>query len=158
MLFRSALSLYATMIGAIFDFSYAAKNKEYGHDKLATLYGLKVLLGAANIAIVAGTTFSYSAPVIARLTAQEAFYEGAARGLSARAVTVVASRTLIMSLGTWVTVGTLGIQCLIWYYDRQKLRWWCESCAFGKSRKDDWSVTTQIEVLTDALDALGIRI
>ena len=55
-LIGGALSLYATMIGAIFDFSYAAKNKEYGHDKLATLYGLKVLLGAANIAIVAGTT------------------------------------------------------------------------------------------------------
>ena len=133
-LFGGALSLYATMIGAIFDYSYAVKNGEQGNRMLAALYSLKAFLGGANVLNIAYTTYSYSAPAIARLTAQEAVYEGAARGLSARAVAAVASRTLLMSLGTWITVGTLGIQCLIWYYDRQKLRWWCESCAFEIGR------------------------
>jgi hypothetical protein len=71
---------------------------------------------------------------------------------------VIGARVLFMSVGTWITVGTIGIQCLIWYYDRQKLKWWCESCAFGKSRNTDWNAVTQVNVLTDALDALGIRI
>ena len=87
----------------------------------------------------------------------QAFYEGTGRKISERAAGIIIGRVLFMSLGTWITIGTLGIQCFIWYYERQKLRWWCESSAFGISRNNDWSAETQVNVLTDALDALGIR-
>ena len=153
-----SLSLYATTISVLFDIGELEKNVDQGNDVLRKLYLAKVFLGLANAGTIVLTTYTYSAPTISRLTATEVVYASAENGLSVTATRIIGYRMLFMSVGTWITAISVGIQLLIWYYDRQKLKFWCDSCAFGKKRNKDWGVETQIRVLTDALDALGIRL
>lgn len=154
-LYGGVLSVGATAVGVWFDVSATEKSRDRQQYLLATLYGLKALLGVASIGLTAATSFTYAAPLIGRLTGR-AVYAGAARAVGARAAAIIATRILFMSAGAWITVGAFTIQVFIWAYTDDDLQSWCERCGLGKKRDTSWTASKQTSELTEALKAVGV--
>lgn len=154
-LFGGVLSAGATAIGVYLDVKDANKSGQEGRALLQKLYFAKVLLGSVNLALIGATTFTYSAPVIGRLTGSPVA-AGAARAVGARAAAIIGARILFMSAGLWITVGTFGIQVFIWVFTDDELQYWCERCAFGMKRDKSWIPKRQDEELFKALQAVGV--
>jgi len=108
-----------------------------------------------NLTLIAATTFTYSAPLIGRLTGN-AVAAGAARAVGARAAAIIGARILFMSAGLWLTVGTFAIQVFIWAFTDDDLQYWCDRCAFGKERDKSWTPKRQEEEFFKALQAVGM--
>jgi hypothetical protein len=157
-LFGGVLSASATAIGAIFDWKDAVKAKEKGQDILKWSYIAKLGFGVTNLAVTAATTFTYSAPMIERLTGRT--ISGAAvRAVGTRAAAVIGTRILFMSVGGWITVGTISVQVFIWVISDNALQDWCSLNTFGKnhSASDGYKkVDKQFEALKNALIDVGV--
>ncbi len=128
------LSSGATVIGAVFDWVDAGKADDKGQSRLAALYYAKAFFGGIGGLLTFGTTLTYAAPLIERLTGR-AVVGLAMRSAGAWATELIATRILLMAAGTWITVGVFGIQCFIWAFSDNKLQEWCTLCVFGTKRK-----------------------
>ena len=149
------LSAGATAIGVGLDWWDAKKATEADRYGLAILYASKVVLGSTNLALIGATTFTYSAPLIGRLTGSP-IAAGAARAVGARAAAIIGARILFMSAGLWLTVGTFAIQVFIWVFTDDDLQYWCERCAFGRARDKSWIPKRQEDEFFKALQAVGV--
>jgi hypothetical protein len=154
-LWGGVLSAGATAIGVYLDLKDVEKSKDAGRTGLQFLFLFKVVLGSANLGLIGATTFTYSAPLIGRLTGSPVA-AGAARAVGARAAAVIGARILFMSAGMWLTVGTFAIQVFIWVFTDDDLQYWCERCAFGKERDKSWIPKRQDEEFFKALQAVGV--
>lgn len=126
-----------------------------GRSSLYWLYMAKFGLGATNLTLIAATTFTYSAPLIGRLTGSPVA-AGAARAVGARAATIIGGRILFMSAGLWLTIGTFAIQVFIWRFTDDDLQYWCDRCAFGNERDKSWTPKHQEQEFFKALQAVGV--
>ncbi|WP_338440696.1 T6SS effector BTH_I2691 family protein [uncultured Aquabacterium sp.] len=154
-LFGGMLSAGATAIGVYLDVKEVGKNAELGRRGLRNLYQFKAVLGTANLGLIAAASFTYSAPLIGRLTGSP-IAAGAARAVGARAAAIIGARILFMSAGLWLTVGTFAIQVFIWVFTDDDLQYWFEHCAFGKERDKSWTPKRQVEEFFKALQAVGV--
>lgn len=154
-LLGGVLSAGATAIGVYLDVKDVEKSKEAGRTSIAWLFTVKAFLGVTNLGLIAATTFTYSAPLIGRLTGSP-IAAGAARAVGARAAAIIGARILFMSAGLWLTVGTFAIQVFIWVFTDDDLQYWCERCAFGKERDKSWIPKRQDEEFLKALQAVGV--
>ena len=154
-LWGGVLSAGATAIGVGSDLMDANKSSAGGRSSLYWLYMAKFGLGVTNLTLIAATTFTYSAPLIGRLTGSP-ITAGAARAVGARAAAIIGARILFMSAGMWLTVGTFAIQVFIWVFTDDDLQYWCERCAFGKERDKSWIPKRQDEEFFKALQSVGV--
>lgn len=155
-LFGGVLSGAATAITVGIDLSEAGKAQKKGEVALRNLYRAKAILGGINLGLTVATTFTYSAPLIGRLTGSQVA-AGAARAVGARAAAIIGVRILFMSAGAWLTVGAFGIQCFIWIITDDALEDWSERSAFGKNTKNRFgSPQSQKQGLEQALVEVGL--
>lgn len=152
------LSSAAASITAVLDLIDADKFYGKGDRLTAYSYLAKGILGGASAGLTAATTFTYSAPLIGRLTGH-AGLSTAAGAISARAAKIIACRILFMSAGAWLTVVIFSIQIFIWVLSNDALEEWCSLCAFGLDRESPNSyraIATQSLALANALREIGI--
>lgn len=135
-LIGDVLSASATSVSIVMDFMSSGKESARGDDVLKYLYMSKGAVGVANLAVLFASTFAYSAPLIKQLTGNVVASEGAAL-IGERATAVIAARILFMSVGTWITVTTFGIQILIWVFTIDELQTWCRLSSFGLANSAD---------------------
>ena len=141
----------ASLVGAGVDSADARDQHSKGRTGLAVLYGLKAISGAGGGLLTLATSFSYGAGVLQKISGRAAVAQ-AARATSAAATRVIAARILLMSVGAWVTVITIGLQVLIWVFTPDELEDWCDGCAFGpKDRRKGWTPKQQMEEFDKAL-------
>ena len=141
----------ASLVGAGVDYADTARQFDKGRWGLATLYGLKTIAGAGGGLLTLATSFSYGAGVLQKISGRAAVAQ-AARATSAVATRVIAARILMMSVGAWVTVITIGLQVLIWVFTPDELEDWCEGCAFGpQDRRKGWTPRQQMDEFDKAL-------
>ncbi|CAJ0820925.1 T6SS effector BTH_I2691 family protein [Ralstonia flaminis] len=152
------LSGGASFVGTVIDFRDAGKNWGQGYIGLTVLYGLKGLSGSVAGSLTLAVTFTYSAPLIARMTGS-AVIGTAVRSAGARAAAIIGLRVLGMALGGWITVGSFAIQVIIWWVTPDALEKWVDHSAFGKLRKSDGykSGDQQDKALLDALVEMGFQ-
>ncbi|WP_286159177.1 T6SS effector BTH_I2691 family protein [Janthinobacterium sp. HH01] len=143
-LYGGVLSSAAAAITVGLDSKASLTKIAQGEKVLAGLYAAKAFIGFGGVAITAATTFTYSAPIILRLTGSAAA-SGAAKVVGERAVALIATRILFMSAGGWITVAGFGIQILIWIFNKDDLQIWCGLCVFGKNTdaKDSYKSTKE---------------
>jgi hypothetical protein len=157
-LYGGVLSSGATAITAVFDIKDAEKYFGKGQTTIANLFLAKGFIGFAGTALTGATTLSYAAPLIGRLTGRAAIGT-AVEILGVRAAAIIGARILCMTLGGWITVGTFGIQVIIWSITDDDLQTWCSLCAFGSKRiaPDAYkSVKEQDKALEEAMVAVGV--
>ncbi|RQP23732.1 hypothetical protein DZC73_16540 [Albitalea terrae] len=153
-----ALSGTASLMGGVLDLIDAGKNFGKGYDLLFIMCSVKGLAGIASGAITLAVTFTYAAPLVARLTGRAA--AGAAvEAVGERAAALIGLRILGMAAGGWITVGTLVIQVVIWKMTPDALEKWADHTAFGKKRKTGGyvAVKDQEQGLADALKEMGLQ-
>lgn len=150
-LFGGLLSGAASLVGAGVDLGSTVSELKKERWGLAALYGMKTTTGLAGGLLTIATSFSYGAGVIYKITGRTGLAQ-TARVISAGATRIVAARILMMSVGAWVTVITIGLQVLIWVFTPDALEEWCEGCAFGpKDKRKNWNQKRQMEEFDQAL-------
>ena len=151
------LSGGASFIGGTFDLIDAGKSDEQGYTALYFLYGLKGLAGLSAGALTLAVAFTYSAPLVARLTASAAVGV-VVRDVGEKAAAFIALRIFGMAAGGWMTVGVFGIQVVIWIITPDALEKWIDHSAFGKKREDGGYKTAQEQerTLKEALVEMGL--
>lgn len=157
-LFGGVLSGGSAFIGAVFDAADAVKNSRNGYGFLAVLFGSKALLGGASGVLTLAVTFTYSAPLISRITGRAALGT-AVELVGERAAAIIGFRILGMAAGGWITVGLFGLQIVIWQITPDALEVWVDHCAFGKKRQDGGYKTSneQQKKLNEALVSIGLQ-
>lgn len=157
-LWGGMLSGGASFIGAWYDGKDAKKNWSTGYGAVAVLYGFKSFAGVSSGVLTLAVAFTYSAPLIARMTGN-VVVGTAVRNVGARVAAFVAMRVLGMAVGGWVTVGAFTIQVIIWWVTPDALEKWIDHSAFGKLRKNGGyhSVDEQDKALRDALVEMGFQ-
>lgn len=158
-LYGGVLSAGAAAVTVVLDAQAAKKKYEEGSNILFGLYLFKIGFGVANVAVVAATTFTYAAPLIARLTGKVGL-STAVRVVGNRAAAIVATRVLFMAVGGWITVISFGIQILIWVFNKNDLEIWCGLCIFGISSNADAAYkdsAQQIAELEKVLVNMGMK-
>lgn len=157
-LFGGVLSAGASAVTVVLDYHAVLDSIAQDDKAMTRLYALKMAMGAINVGVVAATTFTYSAPLITRLTGNIGLGVGA-RVVGNRAIAIVAMRILFMSAGAWLTVLTFGVQILIWVFNRDDLQKWLSLCVFGVSNSADdayKSSSEQISALGKVLVNMGM--
>lgn len=151
-LFGGLLGGLASFVGAGVDFDSSVNEYRKGHMGLVVLYGMKSFAGGVGGLLTGGTAFTYGAGIILRLTGRTALAQSArvAGGTAAR---IIAARILLMSVGAWITVITIGLQLIIWAAEDKDnaLQIWCDQCAFGKKRDKGWSPKRQMELFDQSV-------
>jgi hypothetical protein len=151
------LSAGATSVTVFLDYSLANKARSEGNDKLWQIYIAKLGFGIVNLGVIGGTTFSYAAPLLLRMTGNT-LLAASAEGLGARAGAIVAQRVFFMAVGSWLTLIGFGLQILIWVFDEDELQRWCRLCPFGVSSSVDKAFTStkeQVAAMHKVLVSLG---
>lgn len=153
-----ALSGGASFIGGWFDWVDAGKNNSKGYEGLWALYLVKGALSFVGGGLTLAVTFTYAAPLVARLTGR-AVVGATIEGVGKRAAAVIGFRILGMAAGGWITVGALGVQVIIWIVTPNALQDWVDHCAFGRERKSGGYGTAreQEEKLGQALVEMGLQ-
>jgi hypothetical protein len=84
--------------------------------------------------------------------------ESVATVVGGRTAAVIGLRILGMTLSGWLTVGTFGLQVIIWIVTPDALEKWIDHSAFGKKRDTDGYKTAQQqeECLKNALVEMGL--
>lgn len=157
-LWGGLLSGGATFIGAFLDANDAKKNSNKGNIFLTWLYASKSLGGFVSGGLTLAVAFTYSAPLIGRLTGRAAV--GTAVGLAGkRAAAVIGFRILGMAAGSWITFGLFGLQVVIWCVTPNALEDWIDHSAFGSKRGTEGfkSSEEQDKKLSDALLEMGLK-
>ncbi|PKO85163.1 MAG: hypothetical protein CVU18_21560 [Betaproteobacteria bacterium HGW-Betaproteobacteria-12] len=150
-LFGGLLSGAASLVMAVVDIEHYAEESDKGRHALANLYLAKVVAGGLGGALTIATAFSYGAGVIYKITGRVGLAQ-AFRATSAVSTRIIAARILMMSVGAWITVITIGLQVLIWVFTPDALEEWCEGCAFGpKDKRKNWNPQRQMEEFDQAL-------
>ncbi|WP_199032830.1 T6SS effector BTH_I2691 family protein [Ralstonia sp. ASV6] len=152
------LSGGASVIGGGLDVADAVKNYDKGYGYLTFLYAAKGIVGIGSGFLTWAVTFTYAAPLVARLTGRAA--AGVViEAIGARAAAFVGLRILGMAAGGWVTVGLFGIQVIIWIVTPNAIEIWIDHSAFGKKRKSGGYQTAkeQDEKLSAALVEMGFQ-
>jgi len=152
------LSGGASIIGGVLDVIDTRKNLDKGYNYLAGLYAVKAILGGASGVLTFAVTFTYAAPLVARLTGRVAV-GAAVEAVGARAAAFIGLRIVGMALGGWITVGLIGIQIIIWWITPNVLQEWIDHSAFGKERGTGGYKTAkeQREKLLNALVEMGLQ-
>ncbi|MEO2217992.1 T6SS effector BTH_I2691 family protein [Chromobacterium vaccinii] len=109
------------------------------------LYFAKVVLGGAAISISIASTFTYSAPIILRVSGSVAISETAA-AIGGRAVAILAARIVFMTLGSWITLTTFAIQAILWAIQRNDLEIWLSQTPFGVDLSNSKAPKTVLEL------------
>ncbi len=150
-LWGGGLAGFASLAASSFDFIDGAKEYGQGRYGIGVLYFTKGGLGVVSGLAAWATAYTYAAPLIQRMMGTAS--TGAVGRLSARAAAVVAARILLMSVGAWLTVATLVIQGLIWWFTDNELEKWCDGCALGKQPNPAWMRTpdAQMQALDNAI-------
>ncbi|NMV41929.1 hypothetical protein HGR00_28845 [Ralstonia insidiosa] len=152
------LSGVASAIGGGLDVSDSIKNFGKGYDRLAYFYLFKGGVGIGSGVLTWAVTYTYAAPLVARLTGRAA--AGAAvEAIGARAAAFIGLRILGMAVGGWITVGLFGLQVVIWVITPNAIEDWVDHSAFGKERKTGGYRTAkeQDEKLSAALVEMGFK-
>ena len=157
-LWGGVLSSGASFIGGGLDLRDAGKQRSDGYFLLAFLYDAKGAAALTSGALTLAVTFTYSAPLVARLTGDAALGI-AVRAVGARAAAFIGLRVLGMALGGWITVGAITIQVVIWWVTPDALEKWIDHSAFGKNRETGGYRTpeAQVKALQEALAAMGFQ-
>jgi hypothetical protein len=157
-LWGGVLSGGASFIGGWLDLRDADKQNAQGYTNLTVLYGFKGVAGVASGVLTLAVTFTYSAPLIARLTGSGAAGV-AVRAVGARAAAFIGLRVLGMAIGGWITVGAITIQVIIWWVTPDALEKWIDHSAFGKKRDTGGYKTPdeQTKALQGALAEMGFQ-
>lgn len=148
----------ASFIGVGLDIGDAVKNYDKGYGYLTFFYSAKALTGLGSGVLTVAITFTYAAPLVARLTGRAAVGV-AIEAVGARAAAFIGLRILGMAAGGWITVGLLGIQVVIWIITPNALEEWVDHSAFGKRRGASGYKTAkeQDEKLLAALVQMGFQ-
>ena len=159
--FGGVLSGGASFLGAWLDLVDAGKNRDAGYKSLAFMYLGKSIAGAASAALTLAVGYTYAAGAIGRLTGTVALTitkEVVVTSVGKRAASIIGFRIFGMALGGWLTVGSLGIQVIIWIVTPDALEKWIDHSAFGNKRDAGGFKTAkeQEERLKDALVEMGL--
>lgn len=149
----------ASVITGVLDIRDAYKFSDQGKTLLMLACAFKGGLGLASGALTVAATFTYSAPLIGRLTGRAALVS-ATNLIGTRAAAIIGARILFMSVGAWVTVAIFTVQIFIWVMTEDALEDWCALCVFGSRNKDPdgyRSVSNQETALQKALVSIGLR-
>lgn len=148
----------ATFIGMGLDFYEGAKSDRKGYSLLRTLLFLKGGIGLGSGVLTLATTFTYSAPLVARL-AGRATAGTAVKAVGERAAAIIGLRILGMAAGSWMTVGLFGIQIIVWFVTPNALQDWIDHSAFGRKRDRNGFKNTveQDKALHEALVEMGLK-
>jgi hypothetical protein len=113
---------------------------------------------APGSTLTLAVTFTYSAPLIARLTVNAAI-DIAVRTVGARAAAFIGLRVLGMALGGWIKVGAITIQVVIWWVTPDALEKWLDHSAFGRKRDTGGykAAEQQAKALQEALAEMGFQ-
>ncbi len=157
-LWGGVLASGASFVLAVLDAREADKVRNEGYGGLARLYLAKSFAQAASGIFAVAVTFTYSAPLISQMLGRGALGT-AASAVGKRAAAIIALRILGMGVGAWLTVGTFGIQVLIWWVAPDALDKWMDRSAFGQlsSEKGYKTAKEQDENLEAALVELGLK-
>lgn len=157
-LWGGVLSSGASFIGGGLDLVDAGKSKDGGYSLMAALYFGKGMLGLASGVMTLAVTFTYSAPLIARITGR-AVIGIAVRNVGARAAAFIGLRVLGMAVGGWITVGAFAIQIIIWWVTPDALEKWIDHSAFGKKRSTGGYKTAEAQdkALHETLKEMGFQ-
>lgn len=157
-LWGGVLGSGATFIGVGWDLYEAAKADRGGYEFLRWAYIVKGAFGAGSGALGVGVTFTYSAPLIGRLTGR-AVVGTAVKEVGKRAAAFIGLRILGMAAGGWITVGLLGVQIIIWWVTPNAVEVWLDHSAFGKKRGTGGykSAEEQEKKLFEALTEMGLQ-
>lgn len=156
------LSGAASFIGGVLDFVDAGKAREKGYSALRMLYLLKASSSVVAGLLTLAVTFTYASPLVKRLAGQalgRAVTGAAINAAGKAAAAVIGFRILGMAVGGWITVGTLGIQVIIWIITPNALQDWVDHCAFGMRRKTGGyaNAKEQEEKLGQVLVEMGLQ-
>lgn len=155
-LLGGTLAGLGAFVGGIVAFVDAGQKWKKEDPLMFSLYMLKGLASLLSAFSTIGTTLSYAAPLIERLTGRQAA-AGAARVIGARAAAVVGARILMLSVGLWITLILVAIEVVIWAFTPTPLQEWCKRNAFGMLRFGSSSYKTakeQEEALALALEQM----
>jgi len=152
------ISGVATIVGVGLDTTDAVKSFGKGYSALAAIYTFKAGIGFVSGGLTLAVTFTYSAPLIARVTGRVVMGT-VVREVGRRAAAIIGLRILGMAAGGWITLSLFGIQVLIWTMTPNALEDWLDHCAFGKLRSDGGYRTgkQQDEALEHALVTMGFK-
>ncbi|GAA5784367.1 T6SS effector BTH_I2691 family protein [Chitiniphilus shinanonensis] len=127
----SGVTAMAVGVADVVTYTSKKSKQDYG---LAYLYLSKALLGMVGGASTIFTSIGYAAPLVQRLTGRAAAGV-AVEELGKRAAVIVGARVLGMTIGAWVTVGTLVVHFAIIVLTDDALQEWLELSALGRKRK-----------------------
>ncbi|UXY16958.1 hypothetical protein N8I74_08100 [Chitiniphilus purpureus] len=130
----------STVVGIVDVFTGLDKRRKglYG---LSNLYWLKAILGLVSGASTIFGAIGYAAPLVYRMTGRVAAGV-AVEQLGKKAAVIVGFRVLGMTIGAWVTVGTIVVHfAIIWLTD-DALQEWLELTPFGIKRKEPGAFKT----------------
>ena len=154
------LSGGASLIGAWLDFVDADKAQGQGYEALAYLYQIKLGAGLTSGVLTLAISYSYAAGAIGRLTntaVKTIAKDTVLTIVGKRAAAIVGLRILGMALGSWLTLGSFGVQVIIWIVTPDALEKWIDHSAFGTKRDAGGYKTAQEQEdrLKDALVEMG---
>jgi hypothetical protein len=110
-----------------------------------------------SLGVIGGTTFSYAAPLLLRMTGS-ALLAAFAERLGARGGAILAQRVFFMAIGSRLTLTGFGLKMLIWVFDENELQRWCRLCPFGVSSNADKSFKStkeQVAAMHKVLVSMG---
>lgn len=132
-LYGGVLSAGASFIGAVIDYQDATDALAKSKYKLSLLYFSKSISGGMNVIIGLATAITYAPKLTAQIIGRT-LGTNAARVITNRAIAIAAFRLIGMGLGGWLTVASLAITAIIYWFSDNELQKWCDRCAFGQRR------------------------
>ncbi|MEJ8846203.1 T6SS effector BTH_I2691 family protein [Variovorax rhizosphaerae] len=153
------LSGGASLLGAWIDLVDTGKSIDNGYNYLASFYAAKAFLGVGAGALTFAVTFTYAAPLVARLTGRAAVGVTIEVVVGTRAAAIIGLRIVGMAAGAWITVGMFGLQLVIWLITPNAIEDWIDHSAFGKRRATGGYKTAKEQdgKLSEALIGMGLQ-
>lgn len=118
------------------------------------LYGSKAAISLLSAGATAGTTISYAAPLLERLTGRQSAAM-TVRVIGTRTAAIVGARILMLSVGLWITVALIAVEVAIWSLSPTPLQHWSRRNAFGNLRLASSAYKTPAEQMEELDKAIG---
>ncbi len=132
-LLGGALAAVGAFVGGAVAFVDGSKEFKRQEWTMTTLYVLKSGVSVSSALATMGTTISYAAPLLERITGRQSVAVSA-RVIGTRTAAIVGARILMLSVGLWITVALVAIEVAIWFFTPTPLQHWCKRNAFGSLR------------------------
>ena len=124
--------------------SFDDANKK-GQTATKYLYAAKSFLGATGVMVSLASTFTYSAPVIMRVSGSVALSE-TATVIGTRATAILATRIIFMTVGSWISLIVFAIQGILWVIQKNDLEIWISMTPFGVDHDNSKAPKNAIEL------------